>query len=628
MTTEFVNTLKPSGGDFALASDWPVVSACNQTASTTKVFSHSGITGAIANNDPVTGATSGATGNVVGVTTAGQIVLDGISGTFQSGEDIEVSATHTNYVNTTDAGDSVSMVLEGYGTCTDTSLVDIDGWPSSATNPVVFRAAEPSFQFVLDGNGAAIIVDTAYVTIEGLEIIRTGIDGDGTGILVSTAATALTVKDCVVRAGPIASNSSTIAGIHVTDGGGNVVVTLINVICIGWYNQSFPTSLAPSGVHVLYGHVTALNCTMINCATGFSCSATYEITATNCVALCNEYSPAYFVDFETDVIGVSGNISSDSTAPGAAPITSLTSADFESIPNENYRPTLDGALYRAGTDLSDTFTTDITGGTRYLFWDSGAYAYLPPEVVTGIEQGYEGVIVPASLLPVNRAAGVKPVGNVAIDLPFKSYYWLFGGPQDGHDIAGTLGRSVEAGQVDSVNKGGYRDFPATSSLDTQLAIDNSNSFTAVAKFRALADHADNTPILTTGTNQVLSGFLIQQRGQVPGGQWWLFVSNQTTYQYIVFEKADFPYAQWNTVAVQVDASTNTAYVAINGVVKSVTLDSAYDGVVGAEMRIHDYTNRNTSTIAHQYEMVGYFETSNIDIASLTRDPYQFLKPVF
>ncbi|MCD4780282.1 MAG: hypothetical protein K8S27_07025, partial [Candidatus Omnitrophica bacterium] len=108
--TEFISVINSSGGDFSLLSTWEGVmdNAGNITASDCKVFSHNGATGSIQDGASVTGQTSGATGTVIHAT-ATQVLIDAISGTFQSGEQV-FQTENVNYIVISDAGDSPILV--------------------------------------------------------------------------------------------------------------------------------------------------------------------------------------------------------------------------------------------------------------------------------------------------------------------------------------------------------------------------------------------------------------------------------------------------------------------------------------------------------------------------------------
>ena len=85
MATQFISTIKSSSGDYASITAWEAATQCDLTSAATKVFSHGAITGTIADGSSVTGLTSGATGTCAHCS-SGQILITGISGTFQNAE--------------------------------------------------------------------------------------------------------------------------------------------------------------------------------------------------------------------------------------------------------------------------------------------------------------------------------------------------------------------------------------------------------------------------------------------------------------------------------------------------------------------------------------------------------------
>lgn len=73
----------------------------------------------------------------------------------------------------------------------------------------------------------------------------------------------------------------------------------------------------------------------------------------------------------------SNNISSDATAPGTNSLINQLATDiFTDAANGNFTLKAGSPAIGAGTDLSATFTTDITGATRTTPWDIGAFKYI------------------------------------------------------------------------------------------------------------------------------------------------------------------------------------------------------------------------------------------------------------
>jgi hypothetical protein len=168
--------------------------ACNLTAAATKVFSHSGVTGNIASGDTVTGALSGATG-VCRMATTTQILISGISGTFQSGEQIRKDLS--NYVTSTNAGDSAIAVADCRCTAgtADTTAVTVSGWTTGASNYIKIWT-DPALGYRHSGKwitgnkyrleittaGPAIDITESYTMVQGLQVKITYSGGSSTGI--------------------------------------------------------------------------------------------------------------------------------------------------------------------------------------------------------------------------------------------------------------------------------------------------------------------------------------------------------------------------------------------------------------------------------------------------------------
>ena len=143
MATKCIFSIKNSAGDYPSLTTWEAANQCNLTLASTKVFAHSGITGAIPDGFAVTGKTSGATGTMTHAS-SGQCLIISIVGTFQSGEQI-YETIDTNYVDITDAGDSAIAVAEGYKSGWETTplndQLEISGWVTGSANNIIIQSA-------------------------------------------------------------------------------------------------------------------------------------------------------------------------------------------------------------------------------------------------------------------------------------------------------------------------------------------------------------------------------------------------------------------------------------------------------------------------------------------------------
>lgn len=228
--------------------------------------------------------------------------------------------------------------------------------------------------------------------------------------------------------------------------------------------------------------------------------------------------------------------------------------------------------------------------------------------------------------PELLAPGRKPVGNVKIENKgYKSTAWLLGG-NDGFDVAGTDAWTTSGIGVASTNHGQYRRLPINKAIKTSFFIKNNDSFTAMVKFRPLAGAISSNGILSTGDNNVNEGMVIQVR--TIADAYWIFFATTATYEFIEFSFAEVgDLYGWHTIVAQYDATTNTSSAAIDGKRKELALSNPYDGIMLDPLTINDYANRDTTTSGNDFEVAAFFETCDIDIVSLSLDPYQFLKPV-
>ena len=393
MATEFVNTLKSSLGDYTLMSTWESSTQCVLTAATTKVFSHGGITGSIANNASVTGATSGATGSVVGVTTATQILLDGITGTFASGEAIEVDGS--NYVTSSDAGDSPIAVLECYddwpsGLNNDLTLT---GWTTGASNSITIKSATGEGHGGVIGAGFFVAptgqhervleIYQAYVTIQDISIKPNFAGGAGSvraAIAFNAFSHYVTIERVIVTALAGAAAGKT-HGIFVNTGA--IEADIRNCLFDFSAITSGPTTGYPSvfyvnrNTFVFQGPARISNNTSIAAdsfiSTPNGTSGAYANVFKNniCYGLVSLFGDSYVGSVSETYDYNATNLST--VAVGTNWVYNVASTDFVDYAGGDYTPASGGALVDAGADLSGTFTDDITGATRGATFDIGAY---------------------------------------------------------------------------------------------------------------------------------------------------------------------------------------------------------------------------------------------------------------
>lgn len=373
MATEYIVSLKASGGEYTSLTTWESdLGTVDLTPAATKVFSHGGITGTISAGDTVTGQTSGATGVVVGVVPSTQILLQSITGTFQSGEVAQVSAG--NSVTLSDAGDSAIAVIECYkgdysgvggGTNYITDTTTIAGQTANATNYIVVRTliserhdGTPGTGFYINRSfGDCINLTTSYTRVIGIE----GVSGGGTNDEVFRVGSNCWVDKCIAR---YTTGSPTGNPVEILADGGLVTNTLIDAngttaACLECLANIAGLSYNNTFINAAYGVV------------GASSSVADMLTVINCVS----YNCTNFHD-STKFYGASSDYNASSTYSTQAPIgansyaADVVSGDFVNTAGGDFHLSIGSNLKNIGSDLSGTFTDDVDGDTRSV-WDIG-----------------------------------------------------------------------------------------------------------------------------------------------------------------------------------------------------------------------------------------------------------------
>lgn len=383
-TREFISTIRATGGDYTTLTAWEAAVQCDLTAATTKVFTHGGITGTIADNTAVTGATSGATGTAVHAT-ATQILIKSISGTFQSGEQIRVDVS--NYVTSSDTGYSPIAVAEGYNDW-PTSLNDsvtIAGWTTDADNFVMVVIPESQSHrgklkddvssyyrgFTLNPSAQVVPFTTSqdYTRVIGLAT-------DGAGGFLNKNVVISGTDSTLDK---ILSADASDSGIFVSSN-----TKVLNSISYGSSSGGaaagiafdFPTSGALCYNNTAYGNDRGIT----NYSTGNNLTVKNTLSAANTGA--DFYSGA-------DTMTISYSASSDSTSDNFSGTTGdrvSQTFTFVSTANDDYHlAKTDAGAEAYGTDLSIDatypITNDIDGDARPgrnannladIPWDIGA----------------------------------------------------------------------------------------------------------------------------------------------------------------------------------------------------------------------------------------------------------------
>ena len=374
--TEFISIVDPDNGtgtDYTSLSAWETGVQADLTAATTKVFSHGGIIGSIADTDSVTGATSGATANVVHATST-QILLESISGTFQSGEQVYVTQ-NVNYVVISDAGDSAIAVATCRSTSgsADTTATTIDGWTTSATNYIkVWTDPSESYRHqgkwddakyrleVNTGAGSIVNINEDYVKIQGLQLHNTDTnEASADCIDIGAIAGTPEVADLVIN------TSDSGNGIDI---GGSFTGTL-NVWNSVIYNPHSQGG-GSEGINISSGTANIYNTVVYNFNDGIEEDTSETVYVKNAAVFGNT------TDF--DGSGINCDYCASDTGSGTNPVTPADwSTVFEDYQNYDFHLSPDDTdLKNAGTNLSSdpnlSFSDDIDGDTRGASWDIGA----------------------------------------------------------------------------------------------------------------------------------------------------------------------------------------------------------------------------------------------------------------
>jgi hypothetical protein len=360
MSTEFVTTLKATGGDYTSIVTWETANQCDLTNA--KVFSISGTTGTVADDATVTGSISSATGTVVHVNAADdQILIEGISGTFQSGENFEVDGS--NYVTSTDAGDDPIVTLACDSESETVASFLIDGWlGQSAAKFLRIRAAVGHEHKGIPGNGYKLSANNASWALRCNERYSEFYDIEIENITTGDNRQAIRPDQLDNKIHRCILKTTTTSGSHVMriehDGS-----EVYNCFIHGGVN----------GIDASYSGVDEDNIyingnTIVGC-TGIGVYATGAIIDLQNNVCYNNTGDDFDITTATNNFN---NASEDLTAPGTSSITGIGTGDFLDTTSSNYRPDPAGSLYGAGKDLSGTFTDDCRAETRTV-WSIGAF---------------------------------------------------------------------------------------------------------------------------------------------------------------------------------------------------------------------------------------------------------------
>jgi hypothetical protein len=268
-------------------------------------------------------------------------LLDGVHATASSQTNFGVNSDTTRYRILTYAN-------QPYDASTDTGPKLTKTW-GGASQFFLFQQTTKcigvGFEIVCNGQSAAVIYASNLNTIiDGCTVVLTGASGSASATHAAIRAEPGTIRNCTVI------DKTTSGG---TKGVAAAATSVIDNVTV--YGSG------DAGIYSGTSSVTIRNVAAIDCGTDFSVSGA---TLLNCA-------------------------SSDLTASGAGCVDSVTAAAaFEDSSIDDFRPKDGGPLDSSGTDLSGTFTTDITGATRSL-WSIGSYdAPAVPAIVAVITKNF------------------------------------------------------------------------------------------------------------------------------------------------------------------------------------------------------------------------------------------------
>ena len=314
MAAEYIMYAGP-GGTYVTLHAWIAsLSGIDFTAAGTGVFPTSSYGGLVSPGDSVIGGTSGATATCKGWSSSGyaNILLTGISGTFQSGEQVRKVGTPTSYVTITSAGTlgtaGITPVAETTtsGT-TDSTSTSLTGYTANAT---ILRAkAGMEATSPLDGanytkygtTGTLLTIAVPNVTIEHIQFYG-GSFGNPTCLLL-TAANVI-VDSCYFAGNTFYGGK----GIYINDSDGSGFE--IRNCGFSWLQDSTIID-----VNCAAGGCLIANCTINKGDRGIQQAGNGMVKVVNTIVWNTDLE-----DFDTTYTWASGsdyNFSKDASAPGA-----------------------------------------------------------------------------------------------------------------------------------------------------------------------------------------------------------------------------------------------------------------------------------------------------------------------
>ncbi|MBU4332311.1 hypothetical protein KKD20_04275 [Patescibacteria group bacterium] len=383
--TEFVSTIRATGGDYSMLSTWEAAVQSDLTASTTVVYSGTGA-GGLPTGTVLELFRGGVYQDITASTTATtttQILVNSFSGNYkvlQDGDQWRKASSTANMwtVSSAGLGDSAIAIaqIDGAWASADTTAVAIAGWTTSATNYIkVYTTAsarhngkwdEGKYRLV-SANYVVLYINEMYTRVEGLQILETKV-GDGTsnssGIYVNFPDGNLSQISHNIIKSNLSGTFVYAAGIN-TRGDAKIYNNII-------YDFNLANSI---GIYSWANtFVYIYNNAVFNCAIGISAATTVNYKtvknniAQNCVDGFYSSGGSFNAASNYNISDLAGD------APGANSKNSTNVAFADEANDDFHLAGNDSSARNAGTDLSADFSDDIDGDARGYrgAWDIGA----------------------------------------------------------------------------------------------------------------------------------------------------------------------------------------------------------------------------------------------------------------
>lgn len=286
------------------------------------------------------------------------------------------------------SGDIAIADCRRTGVLKDTNAVTVSGWTSGVEPHIIVneahrhegkwaenRDADGNYVYILSvapPGYAAIDVSVPNTKILGLscELVSDGTNGFFDGGVNRV------IDSCIIK-GTNKDAANTI-GVYLSSNNQIVLNTIIYNLRSGVWSQW-------GGSNIKIHNTTVFGCG----ATGVNIYQSTEVV--NTISVGNTVA-----SFHNQGTSGGHNISSDGTAPGANSLINQAATDiFVDPANGDFRLKAGSPAIGSGADLSAFFTTDITGATRTVPWDIGAFMHVAA-----------GLTAPTLTAPENMATGV------------------------------------------------------------------------------------------------------------------------------------------------------------------------------------------------------------------------------